>query len=79
MGKQLWKFFLSKDGEEAIHGQTYWATATTHYWPAANFNLMFAAYSPSKLNVIMKKNADFEKGYVIIKKGKKVFYKAVLA
>ena len=23
--------------------------------------------------------ADFEKGYVIIKKGKKVFYKAVLA
>ena len=43
--------FFSEDGEVATKGTTFWTTATSHYWPSANYNVLFAAYSPAELNV----------------------------
>lgn len=46
-----WANFFATGGEVATKAGTYWTTATTHYWPGAAYNLLFAAYSPANLNV----------------------------
>lgn len=46
-----WDDFFEEGGEDATKAGTYWTTATTHYWPGAAYNLLFAAYSPADLNV----------------------------
>lgn len=43
--------FFTAGGEDATKTGTYWTTETTHYWPGAAYNLLFAAYSPADFNV----------------------------
>ena len=52
--------FFSEGGEEASKGQTYWNTETTHYWPGATYNVLFAAYSPSTFDVKVKNDGTGE-------------------
>ncbi len=47
--------YFNANGEEAFNDgkdgtvSNYWSTSIVHYWPEAEYNLAFAAYSPSKL------------------------------
>ena len=46
------KDYFSAGGDVAVNeggGSQYWSTATTYYWPDAEYNLAFAAYSPAVL------------------------------
>ena len=44
--------YFSAGGDVAVNegnGSQYWSTATTYYWPDAEYSLAFAAYSPAVL------------------------------
>ena len=44
--------YFGAGGDVAVNeggGSQYWSTATTYYWPDAEYNLAFAAYSPAVL------------------------------
>ena len=46
------KDYFNAAGDVATNegdGSKYWSTATTYYWPDAEYNLAFAAYSPAEL------------------------------
>ena len=46
------KDYFSAAGDVAVNeggGSQYWSTATTYYWPDAEYSLAFAAYSPAVL------------------------------
>ena len=45
------KDYFNEDGDVATNegnGSQYWSTATTYYWPDAEYSLAFAAYSPAE-------------------------------
>ena len=63
------KDYFSEAGDVAVNeggGSQYWSTATTYYWPDAEYNLAFAAYSPAVLSPAPKSIAMAENGLQIV-------------
>lgn len=65
------KDYFSAGGDVATNeggGSQYWSTATTYYWPDAEYNLAFAAYSPAVMSpaptsIAMEENGLQIKGF----------------
>ena len=61
--------YFNADGDTAKNegnGSKYWSTATTYYWPDAEYNLAFAAYSPAVISPAPKSIAMAENGLQIV-------------
>ena len=66
------KDYFHTQGEVVTHGYSdgtsssnYWESAQTHYWPDADHNLAFAAYSPAELPTAPDSIAQTATGLVI--------------